>query len=495
MKNKLKISIFTLTLVCSFFYSCNDEFLNKNPVNSVDAGSVFATTTSANAAINGVYRFMIRRNLSSQGHSGYPAFMLINDVMGDNMVLLTTSNSWHRSEQQWVSHRNDNGTNAFFPFDLFYPVISNANNVINNIDGAAGSQADRNRIKGEALGLRALSYFSLVQCYGERYDATKKPNNQPGVSMPLESGFEGLPRSTVEEVYAQINADLTEAASIIGTARLNKSHINLQVIKGLQARVALAQQDWTNAALHAQAARQSQTLMSNTQYQDGFSEINNPEWMWGFDHLEDQSEFFGGYHSYISCNYNSSVIRTCPRGIGSRTYDAIPSTDIRSKMWVKAPTAANSVVPPGGVRRPYMGQKFRLPGIPSTSVQGDVPYMRTGEMYLIEAEALAHAGKFEEAQNALFTLVKNRDPEYVKSTKTGQELLEEIWFNRIIELWGEGHRWFDIKRLNQALDRRNLGHLATNILETQIPAGDIRWQYLIPRREIDNNPNTAQNPL
>ena len=59
--------------------------------------------------------------------------------------------------------------------------------------------------------------------------------------------------------------------------------------------------------------------------------------MWGFDHLEDQSEFFGGYHSYISCNYNSTVIRTYPKVINSLLYNQIPTTDMsRAKMWVKA---------------------------------------------------------------------------------------------------------------------------------------------------------------
>jgi hypothetical protein len=495
MKNNLKISILTLLLTFSVFYSCNDEFLDRNPVNSVDAAAVFSTTANAQAAVNGIYRAMVRRYQDSQGHSGYPAFKLIMDVMGDNMVLTTTSNTWHRTEQQWQGHRNDNSVMAFFPFDLFYRVISNANNVIENVDKAVGSQTDKNRIKGEALGLRALSYWYLVQCYGARYDATKKPNSQLGVSMPLKSGFDALPRSSVEEVYAQINKDLTEAASIIGTSRLNKSHINLNVIKGIHARVALAQQDWANAAKLAQEARQGQTLMSNAQYQDGFADITNPEWMWGFDHLEDQSEFFGGYHSYISSNYNSSVIRTCPRGIGSRTYDSIPATDIRSKMWIKAPTTTTAVIPPGGVVRPFMGQKFKLPGIPSTSVMGDVPYLRTGELFLIEAEALAQQGNFTEAQNALFTLVRNRNPSYQRSTRTGNALLQEIWFNRTIELWGEGHRWLDLKRLDQPMDRRNLGHLSANILIDQMPAGDIRWQFLIPRREIDNNPNTVQNPL
>ena len=59
-------------------------------------------------------------------------------------------------------------------------------------------------------------------------------------------------------------------------------------------------------------------------------------------------------------------------------------------------------------------------------------------MYLIEAEARARQSNSTAAQDALFTLVKNRDAGYVKSTKTGQALLDEISFNRRIELWGEG---------------------------------------------------------
>jgi hypothetical protein len=495
MKNKIKISVVTFLLAISSFYSCNEELLTINPVNSVDANTVFSTTASANAAMNGIYRAMTRRYLGSQGHSGYPAFMLIIDMMGDDMVLSTTSNGWHRSEQQWISHRNETFTMAAFPFDLFYRLISNANNIINNIDNAEGSVADKNRIKGEALGIRALSYFSLVQCYGERYNATKKPNTQIGVSMPLISDFEALERLSVEDVYTQINKDLTDAAAIIGSSRINKSHINVNIVKGIHARVALAQQDWTNAARLALEARQGATLMSNAQYEDGFADITNPEWMWGFDHLEDQTEFFGGYHSYISCNYNSSVIRTCPRALNSVVYAGIPATDVRSKMWAPAPTATNSIAPPGGVRRPFMGQKFRLPGVPSTSTMGDTPYLRAGELFLIEAEARARLDQFTQAQDILFTLVKNRNPLYVKTTNTGAALITEIIFNRRIELWGEGHRWFDLKRLNLGMDRRGANHISANILIDQALPNAIEWQFLIPRREIDTNPKTVQNPL
>ena len=382
-----------------------------------------------------------------------------------------------------------------FGYDLFYRIISNANNVIGGIDAAVGTQDDRNRLKGEALGLRALSYFNLVQMYGKRYDATTKPNGQLGVSLVLSPTFEGLARATVEEIYTQINKDLNDASALIKAARLNKSHLNINVIKGFQARVALAQQNWADAAKFAAEAKTGQTLMSNTQYQEGFADITNPEWMWGFDHLEDQTEFFGGYHSYISCNYNSSVIRTVPRAINGLLYDKLTATDVRSKVWVKAPTATNSIVPPGGVRRPYMGQKFRLPGVPSTSVMGDVPYMRAGEMFLIEAEAQARAGNFTAAQDVLFTLIKNRDAEYKKSTNTGAALIDEIMFHRRVELWGEGHRWFDLKRLNLPVNRNGGGHISAVVLFFDKPAGHVEWEFLIPRRELETNKLAVQNPL
>jgi hypothetical protein len=315
------------------------------------------------------------------------------------------------------------------------------------------------------------------------------------VPLVLEPTTEGKPRNTVEEVYTQINKDLAEAATLLSTSRLNKSHINLSVVKGLQARVALVQQDWTNAAKFAAEARAGYAPMTQTQYQDGFQDLTNSEWMWGFDHLEDQTEYFGAYHSYISCNYNSTVIRTYPKVINSLLYKQIPTTDVRAKMWVETPTAANSIVPPGGVRPKFLNQKFRLPGTPSTSAQGDVPYMRAAEMYLIEAEAKARLNDAAGASQVLFDLVKTRDASYVKSTSTGVTLINEVLLQRRVELWGEGHRFLDLKRTNAALNRNGTNAIASVALLFDVAPGDVRWEFLIPRREINANPAIVQNPL
>ena len=491
-----KTSFLIKTLVLSLiFVSCEKDYLNTAPTGSVDASAAYATTKNAAAAINGIYRAFVVRYQGSQGHFGYPALLIINDVLGEDLVFSNATNGWHFSEHRWLSHRSDVGTMAIFPYNLFYRLIANANLAIVNIDNAVGSTTEKNQIKGEALAIRGFAYFNLVQYYGKRYDANAKPNNNLGVPLVLEPTQEGLPRATVEEVYAQINKDLDEASKLLTAARSAKSHFNRNVVRGVQARVALVQQNWAQAITFAQEARQGWPLMTVAQYQDGFAEISNPEWMWGFDHLEDQSEYFGAFHSYISSNFNSSVNRQTPKTINRLIYDRIPSTDVRSKMWVKAPTSSNSIAPPGGVRAPYMVQKFRLPGTPATSTMGDVPYMRTGEMFLIEAEARARSGDFAGAAKALFDLVKQRDPSYVQSTKTGADLIEEIMFHRRIELWGEGHRWFDLKRLNQPLNRNGIGHIAAVALIYDVPAGDPQWEFLIPRAEMDANKAAVQNPL
>lgn len=493
MKNRFLIA-FTVAL-SMIATSCENTYLDTLPTASVDAASAYSTTKNASAAINGIYRALIVRYQSSQGHSGHPALMIILDHMGEDVIIGATAASWHVNETRWVAHRSDTNVMTIVPYEMYYRVIGNANIAIASIDNAVGTQAEKDQIKGEALALRGWAYFNLIQLYGKRYDATAKPNAQLGVPLPLTPTTEGLPRATVEEVYTQINKDLTQAATLLKSARGFKSHINLEVTKGLLARVALTQQNWADAAKYAAEARTGFTLMSETQYQDGFQDISNPEWMWGFDHLEDQSEFFGGYHSYISCNYNSTVIRTYPKVINSLLYNQIPTTDIRSKMWVRTPTAANSIVPPGGVRIPFLNQKFRLPGTPSTSAMGDVPYMRAAEMYLIEAEAKAKLGQDANAAKVLFDLVTKRDAAYKLSTSTGTKLLDEIYFHRRVELWGEGFRFLDLKRLNQPLNRNGTNAIPSITVLFDVPAGDKQWEFLFPRREMNANKAIVQNPL
>jgi hypothetical protein len=498
MKNK--ISAVFLILLSLLSFSCNEDYLDTAPTASVDANSAFLTTKNAEAAINGIYRTLYAQyaTYGDQGHANHTSMLYTWDIMGDDIVIPTTNNTWHLAEARWIAHRADQSVATSMPYRLYYRIIANANMAIANIDNAEGLQADRDRLKGEVYFLRGWAYFNLVQMYGKRYVGGTN-NDQLGVPLLLTPTTEGQPRATVEQVYEQINDDLDQAINLLLATPVNKSHPDKEVARGLKARVALVQQNWPLAETLANEARQGVALMTSTEYQSGFSNIALGEWMWGADHIETQTSFFWGFHSYMSCNFNSSVIRANPRCINSALYNQIPVTDVRSTMWAPIGNQPSTIAPPGGTKPAYMGQKFRLDAAaPSTSYMGDVPFMRAAEMYLIEAEAQARQGGAKEtaAQNTLLALVSVRDPNYTLSTNTGTALIDEILFQRRIELWGEGFRFFDLKRTNQPLNRNGANHVAGVIASLyDVPAGDIRWEYVIPRDELNANKAVEQNPL
>ena len=129
-----------------------------------------------------------------------------------------------------------------------------------------------------------------------------------------------------------------------------------------------------------------------------------------------------------------------------------------------------------------------------------VPLMRVEEMYLIEAEA---AGMQEESRGItlLTNFAKQRDPEYVYGThneaygnNSTSQFQNEVWWQRRVELWGEGFATFDIKRLNKGVIRSyaNTNHLEGNRWNTTTPPD---WMNLcIVQSETNYNVACTNNP-
>ena len=78
-------------------------------------------------------------------------------------------------------------------------------------------------------------------------------------------------------------------------------------------------------------------------------------------------------------------------------------------------------------------------------------------MYFIEAEAAARLGEGADLLTAFMT--QYRDKDYVCRATTPEDVLDEIIFQKRVELWGEGHVFFDYKRLNKSVTR---GYAGTN---------------------------------
>ncbi|MBW8685128.1 RagB/SusD family nutrient uptake outer membrane protein [Chitinophaga rhizophila] len=471
------------------FSSCNKEYLDTNPTDAYPSEAVFSNMSGAWAAINGIHRSLYIQ-YDNQDQGGQGSIMINNDMLGDDLVMTAAGNGWFNAQYQWMTHRTVTATFLKYTYYFYYKIIANANMIITNIDNVDGDPAEKNIVKGQAEAYRAWAYWNLVQMYGKRFDATSN-NTQLGVPLVLTNIITPTPRVTVAEVYTQINKDIDSAVVHLEGYTDNASHITGAVAKGIKARVALTQQDWATAAQYAAEARAGKRLMANDQYLQGFNDYGNVEWMWGSHQISEQTTYFYSFFAYMSANFNSSNIRTNPKAINNVLYERMSATDIRRQVW--SPTGTGVPVPSGGIRAPYMNKKFL---VASSSSIGDVPYMRVAEMYLIEAEAKARLNDNGGAADALFELMSNRDPNYTRSTATGAALLEEIMTNRRIELWGEGFRFYDLKRLNQPLDRTGTNHsnTFTNGL-MQVPAGDIRWEFLIPQDEINANGTIIQNDL
>ncbi len=491
-----KIAISFGILAALSLGACQDDFLEVTPTTATASADAFATTTNAWAALNGIHRSLYITYYDSQDLGGQGSSMLFVDAMGDDIVLTNSSGVWIFGTYRWQQPFIASNNKPYFAYRFYFTIISNANMIIDNVDGAEGPQADKDAIKAQALTYRAWSYFQMIQFFGIRYDANST-NDNPGVPLIVSSTtVEPKPRASVADVYEQINDDLDAAITLFGNAsvRSNKSHFDLSVARGIKARVALTQQNYDVAAQMAHDARQGYSLMSEADYFSGFNDYTNVEWMWGSHQIPEQGTEFNSFFAYTAANFSSLTNRSNPKAINTLLFAELSNTDYRKGLW--DPSGANTAFPiptTTSSRYPYMTRKFLVKDPVVSS--GDVPYMRASEMVLIEAEALARDGNDGDAADVLFELVKERDPSYTLSTNTGQALIDEIMIHRRVELWGEGFRFFDLKRLNQPLDRTGSNHTLTLASVLTVPAGDKRWQWVIPQEEINiSNGLVTQNP-
>ncbi|WP_185212303.1 RagB/SusD family nutrient uptake outer membrane protein [Sphingobacterium mizutaii] len=527
-----------IALLAFSFFGCKKDFLETRSTETVDEEAIFSNTKTAMMAVNGLHKLMWTPDLSSTAfYGGYDMLMIWYDVMGEDLVY-TYSNAQFQTQAQWATHRKPTVGSVEHFYRLMQYFVSNANMIIDRIDQIEGPQNEKNNIKGQAMFYRAFANFTMVQMYGKRY-LPGKDNNQMGIVLRNDNSTEPRARASVEEVYVAINSDIDESIKLLEATdikRSTKAHINVHVARGLKARILLVQGHWLEAAKMAeQVVKNSGAKLQEDTYKtldNRFSDQSNNEWLWGSKPLLSQGKNLTHFHGYMS-NENISYNQNSPRAIYNLLYDKISETDVRKSIWF--PKAVDRLVTPRPLVPPstnskyanYMANKF-LVSDPQTTGERDIPFMRLPEMMLIAAEGYARAGGHDvQATESLYPLAVHRDPQYQKSQNTGETLIEEILFQRRVELWGEGFRYLDLKRLNLPLDRgpkprsgynqgnwsnsltsmpTNLDPLASNfnMYGNGTVIGDPNryrsvdskdWEWVLPEKEVELNPLCIQNPL
>ncbi|MDR3137287.1 MAG: RagB/SusD family nutrient uptake outer membrane protein [Tannerellaceae bacterium] len=495
-----KIIALSLTLLV-ISWGCTEDYLDTNPTDQTPEGLISSSVENLRLSINGIHRRMVSQAGSSQGLGGEPGYIVSRESLGDDMTWKT--NTWHMTTHAWQAHRSATNSVVSFPWQYYYYWILGANFVLENLPPFEETNPDlHDGLKGEALCFRAFAHFNLVQLYAKRF-AAGEANDNPGIPYRLSSETVPLARHTVAEVYEFINQDLDEAiirlenyAPEDAPSADRRTHFTIETALALKARVALAQQDYATAAdasskALAQAKVQGYQLMQGNELFHGFATMGNDvkEMLWGALTKKDQTVYFYSFYAYMSWNFGATAVRQGVKAISLDTYDKLSPTDLRRQWW--DPEGSSNGLPATSYI-PYPGQVRKFRAESTGDPVGHFPYVRIAELYLVQAEALARQGLDAEAQTVLTEFALTRDPEY-QASNTGAALIEEIMTQRRIELWGEGFRWFDLKRLNLPLDRKgsNFDVAFCGLLE--VPAGDARWQYAIPQKELDANPLMTTN--
>ncbi len=496
--------IATATLV-----GCDQELLDTTPTDEVSSETLLTDAAGAQVAVSGIYSAMYQYALTdwASENPGIMARTLASDVMGEDNYILGAGNQWF-----WYDHLLD--TDGDFQrsygrqgqqWSLYYTLISQANYIIAKeeilvAEGFAGQD-----VVAQAYAIRAFSYMMLAEWFCQGNVPANK-DNCPGVPIytkPTSMDTEGQPRGTLAELYAQINADykaaydLFKVTSAGGYVKTHVSHIDLYTTCLLWARTALAEGEWQRAYDMATEAltKPGLTRVASVKELGGFNDASLSNVLWGFQIVTDQTGPYGPFISHID-PYNGGYCTAEKKCFSDELYASIPETDERL-AWIALDIEGAEEYP--------VSIKFLYKDA-ATSVADNI-LARAEEAILIAAEAACRLKNFAVAKELVNELGSARDSAYADhlakldeketfdpDTKVQLQrftLMEEILWQRRVELWCEGYgRLFDLRRLNLGYTRSIDGEVAE--------PGDYRFTILLPQKEFDNNPalkiSEDQNP-
>jgi len=420
--------------------SC-EKFLDLKPQQELETNDALSTDANVKSVLVGAYRSMRYSAI-------YGGCILRNSELSGG----TGEISWqgtYNGPREIYNHQiiaaNGDITDQWLNS---YDCINICNNVLSAIDTVV--EEDRGRVEGEALFLRSMMYFDLVRFYAKAYEPGTA-NPQYGVPLVLKptdqiSVTNNVGRNTVDEVYAKVITDLTKAASELPDE--NGYYATSGAANALLARVYLQKGDYAKSRDAANLVIGSGLYALTSTYAKAF---NNEEYssedifatkFIAADGINQMTEFwstteYGGRDGDIEILDGHLNL-----------YDA---NDERLALFWDGNDAMRS------------GKWNTMYGL--------VNLFRLAEMYLVRAECNQRLGTSVGATPLSdYNMIHERAglPAATKVT------LDDILYERRLELAHEGFKLHDMKRLKQSVG--------------SLPYNDPKLVYPIPAREIAANP-------
>lgn len=470
--SKSKAIIAALTVVLMTGFTGCDSILETEPAQSVSPGQALTNYTGTEAIALSAYN----RYLSSITYGADQ--VIYPDALADGLTLNPGASRYQDANTNEIG----SGVGGW---GTFYDAINDANYVINGVDDLSdpeATQVRKDRLKAEMLFVRALAYHDLVKTYA--YDPTNPniSNWNAGVIIRTEptlqySDADLRSRSTVEEVYTQIEDDLTQAITLFskdGVDRENVFFASKAASEALLARVYLfwgkyaeAETQATNALNDAPVGLAAPADVP-TMFQTSSPDDNNPESI---------------FELRMASTESPGINEAASAALTPLSWFAQVPTDKLMNDYETGDARLGWYAEEGGI---YYSTKFYETG---RDYADNIPVLRVAEVYLIRAEARIKKDT-PDKQGAISDIDALRQSRGLAASglttgDTESAIMQVILDERFKELAVEGHRWFDLKRLGMEIPKPG---------GINVPSTDFRMLDNIPQNEVENNPNLDQNP-
>lgn len=420
IKNRVQIS-----LICGILCltACEDFVELEPPSFEVSSDLVFENYNLAESATLGVYTSLKDAPLFNGGIFGFTTILSVqSDVIEPKLDFYITYEDF---VQNRLTGDNQIVSNMWRGL---YKSVFNANTVIQGVTNAIGlSETERNQLLGEALFARSFANFYLVNLFGDVPYVTSIDKDINSI----------IGKTPVEEMYNNIILDLLDAKELLGDNYLNanRTRPNKSAVSAFLARVYLYHEEWEAAVDESTLVIENRGLYTlETNIKNVFLK-DSPSTIWQFG----ASQVGGNTGFRTAYNLGFSIL-----SFSDTQLAAFEANDNRLPNWTvqltNFSTSAFDTAP----------EKYKARTNAGGATTELHKVLRLGEQYLIRAEARAQLNNVSGAQADL-NQIRNRAGLGDTTAATRPDLLAAIAQERRVELFAEfGHRWFDLKRTEQA---------------------------------------------
>ncbi|KIO54674.1 RagB/SusD family nutrient uptake outer membrane protein [Flavobacterium hibernum] len=449
----------SILIVFLAFYAC-DSFVETNlPKSQLSSSSVFENYETANAALMNIYAKLRDTGILTGTGNG------LSNALGNYTDELTAYGTPTSTNMAFYNNALLPGSTVISSlWNASYNQIYAANALIEGLDKNTWLTSDnKKQLLGEALFLRAVVHFYLTNLFGDVPYITATDYKQNSTATKIGR----------KVIYGSIIADLETASALLPVSYSSnaRGRANKLVCRALLSRVYLYNKSYAEAANEASALINSTNLYGLESDLNNVFLINSKETIWQFESASAGQNTKEGSIFIFTAGPPASV------AVNTVLASSFAAGDQRKSKWLKAITKGTDIW--------YHPYKYKEQSNTSASKEYSV-VLRLAEQYLIRAEARAAQGDLIGAKEDL-NKIRLRSGLQNTQAASKEQLLAAVQSERRWELFTEyGHRFFDLKRLDQLDAALSSVKAGWNTEDSLFP---------IPQSELGNNPKLLpQNP-